>query len=802
MKKDRSIARIIGIVLSLVMIIGVFGSLPAFVSRVEASPTTEIWDWYDLDAIRNNLSGNYTLMNDLDSSTAGYTELASSAANGGQGWQPIGTCEPFVPFTGTLDGQGYEICDLFMNHPNECGLGLFSAVGYGGIIENVGIVNADMSGYGVWVDGVMLAYGIGALAASSAGTISNCYSTGAITGECSVGGLVAYHSGTMDNCYSACSVGDGAFVGGLIASNSGNLSNSYFTGSLTCQDWGVGGLIAVNYGTVSNSHYNYDEVLTNGENIITIGALFDEDFDEWLANNKSLDVNERLSQEDGYYLINSASDFKELLAFGQDDSLKFRLKNDLDLDNDPGFYIPYLGGEFDGNGHKISNLSFNFLQSYQVGLFGCIALNGVVSELGVENVNINVGNRGSSVAGLAGVNQGIVSNTYSTGSVAGFKSLGGLVGENDGTVSKCYSSTTVTSKDIGYDVGGLVGWNHGIVSNSYSSGSVTGGWSQGGLVGWNWGTVNSSYSTGNVTGYEGLPKSLGGLVGQNNYTVRNSFWDRETSGMEESAGGTGKTMVEMRNIITFTDTKTEGLDETWDIIAVDSSLTNATYTWNIVDEQTYPFLGWESGKYQLTILSTEGGSVTATVDGDETVVGSGDTQTISDISPGTVVVLVANPDAEYEFVGWQGGPINGSTNLSTNITMGIHYSIAADFEAPLPPTSGGGCFIATAAYGTPMAKEVQTLRDFRDQYLLINSLGQALVAFYYKVSPPIAEFITDHPSLKPIVRAGLVPVVAISTVAVNTTGAEKIAILGLLVVVSVAVAIWVTRRRGRDSEYT
>jgi hypothetical protein len=116
--------------------------------------------------------------------------------------------------------------------------------------------------------------------------------------------------------------------------------------------------------------------------------------------------------------------------------------------------------------------------------------------------------------------------------------------------------------------------------------------------------------------------------------------------------------------------------------------------------------------------------------------------------------------------------------------------------------ASSGCFIATAAYGTPMAKEIQVLRKFRDEYLLTNPLGQVFVNLYYKLSPPIADFITDHPSLKPIVRAGLVPVVAMSAVVVNTTVGEKIAILGLLVLVSVVVAIWAMRRRHRDSEYT
>jgi len=121
---------------------------------------------------------------------------------------------------------------------------------------------------------------------------------------------------------------------------------------------------------------------------------------------------------------------------------------------------------------------------------------------------------------------------------------------------------------------------------------------------------------------------------------------------------------------------------------------------------------------------------------------------------------------------------------------------------PSPRRSGRYCFIATAAYGTPMAEEIQTLREFRDEYLLINPLGQAFVDFYYKVSPPIAKFITEHPSLKPIVRAGLVPIVAMSTVVINTTAVEKAAIVGLLVLVSMAVVIWVIRRQRRDSEYT
>jgi len=128
-----------------------------------------------------------------------------------------------------------------------------------------------------------------------------------------------------------------------------------------------------------------------------------------------------------------------------------------------------------------------------------------------------------------------------------------------------------------------------------------------------------------------------------------------------------------------------------------------------------------------------------------------------------------------------------------------NYCIAANFtEGPSP----GGCFIATATYGTPMAGEIEILREFRDEYLLTNPPGRALVDFYYRVSPPMAEFINEHPSLKPIVRAGLLPAVAMSAVAVNTSPAEKIAIVGSLVLVSVTLAVWATRRRNRGPQYT
>jgi outer membrane protein assembly factor BamB len=199
----------------------------------------------------------------------------------------------------------------------------------------------------------------------------------------------------------------------------------------------------------------------------------------------------------------------------------------------------------------------------------------------------------------------------------------------------------------------------------------------------------------------------------------------------------------------------------------------------------------EEEEYDLTISSTAGGSVFAPGEGTFTYV------------QGTEVNLVAEAEEGYRFINWTGtvDTVADVEDASTTITMNGDYSITAHFEEEPSEPSGGACFIATAAYGTPMAEEIEILREFRDEYLLTNPLGQAFVDFYYGISPPMAKFITEHPSLKPIVRAGLAPAVALSAVAVNTSPVEKIAVVGLLALVSVAVAIWLTRWGGRGREY-
>jgi hypothetical protein len=154
-------------------------------------------------------------------------------------------------FTGIFNGNGHKIFNFTWTSDSIGNIGLFSIVGSGGQVKNLKMENVDVNA----ING----YCVGGLAGTNVGTITNCYSTGSVTGYRYVSGLVGYNYGTVTNCYSIGSVtgNDGAGrLGGLVGENwYGTITNCYSTGIVTGNAGCVGGLVGLNYqSTVTNCY--------------------------------------------------------------------------------------------------------------------------------------------------------------------------------------------------------------------------------------------------------------------------------------------------------------------------------------------------------------------------------------------------------------------------------------------------------------------------------------------------------------------------------------------------------------------
>ena len=88
----------------------------------------------------------------------------------------------------------------------------------------------------------------------------------------------------------------------------------------------------------------------------------------------------------------------------------------------------------------------------------------------------------------------------------------------------------------------------------------------------------------------------------------------------------------------------------------------------------------------------------------------------------------------------------------------------SDYSGPVEVVraSDYGCFIATAAFGSPLADEVKTLSSFRDEMLMQNKFGKLFVDCYYIASPPAADFIKEKPILKLLIRLHLKPIIMLA----------------------------------------
>jgi len=482
---------------------------------------------HDLQNISEDVTAHYELADDIDASE-------TEDWNDGKGFEPIGFDER--EFTGSLDGNGYNITDLYIDRSDTDYIGMFGFIGSEGSISDLGLVDSEVNGEET----------IGALAAWNAGTVDNSFNTGDVSGSEEegswefteseqVGGLIGVNTGTVEKSYTSGEVSTGGHVGGLIGYNTGTVKNSYATGNIiTTSYFGVGGLVGQNYGTVEtsnatgdvkgdgrvggfigansgtvsnshatgyvkggrrvgglvgansyliknsyatgdvwghslvggligdasgsldNSYYNVNEVQINGGHHLTIGGLYEEQYQDW-KEDMELDIddyNETLQPLEECYEIEDVEGFRYLLGFADNEEYKFCLDDDIDLSEYPGLYIPYLAADFDGNGYNITNLSVDQPFGAQVGMFGHND-HGSIKNIGLLDINV----RGERyVGGIVGRNVGSITDSYITGTIWGYGAIiGALVGSSSGSIENSHYNVNEVQINGGHHlmIGGL-----------------------------------------------------------------------------------------------------------------------------------------------------------------------------------------------------------------------------------------------------------------------------------------------------------------------------------------------------------
>ncbi|MFA7462662.1 MAG: GLUG motif-containing protein, partial [Anaerovoracaceae bacterium] len=365
----------------------------------------------------------------------------------------------------------------------------------------------------------------GGLVGRNTGPISISYAWGDVSGHEYVGGLVGYNEGpdaTILNCYEIGAVdgNDGSFVGPLIGRlnllSSEDIIGSFWNNNTSghdSSDWGIeeGSVTMMQQVTYFNEGWNFDTIW--GINTVDNNRypFLRWQFDAEFAGGDG-------SAENPFLV----ADADQLNNVRNHLDKHFLQTHDINLSG-------YSGGEgwepigdnstpftgtYDGNDYSVNNLTIDCNDNYS-GLFGYIAVNGNISDLDLNSVDVT--SSSDYVGGLAGRNNGLIDNCSVSGTVSingWYYPVGGLIGENHGMITNCSFDGTVEGEDD--YCGGLVGWDEGTIIDCHTTGTVRGDDEVGGLVGYKVsGIIRGSHSECTVTALNLNSTQTGGLVGNN-----------------------------------------------------------------------------------------------------------------------------------------------------------------------------------------------------------------------------------------------------------------------------------------------
>ncbi len=208
------------------------------IQTLGTGPETEKSRRTTLDLATRN-TRRYELVQDLD---------LRAIAN----WTPVGNCgaenncmvaRDKYGFAGALDGNGHTLHNLTINRPEAGGIGLFGTLAKTGVVRNLTLENASVSGRG----------GAGALVGANFGYIADCQASVKVVGRLATGGLVGGHAGQVVNCHVRGEVSGQAAIGGLVGDMNGVVRDSSANVRVTAGK-GVGGLVGLSTtGKIMNS---------------------------------------------------------------------------------------------------------------------------------------------------------------------------------------------------------------------------------------------------------------------------------------------------------------------------------------------------------------------------------------------------------------------------------------------------------------------------------------------------------------------------------------------------------------------
>ncbi len=689
-----------------------------FVPRT-AFALTNISTCSGLEDIADDLTEDYVLINDIDcSGVPTFTQIGSYGS----------------PFTGTLDGQGYEVSNI---HVSTTYAGLFLRIAAGGVVKNLGLVDIDYdaSTYS------------GAFASYLEGTLTHVYASGSLdcTPGAYCGGLAGYTpeaTAIVTSSYSNVNLVGGGYLGGIIGRfSTGTIENVYASGIISGSD--TNGIIgSVDGGVTPNvtgAYFDATRSTASAESfsnskttaqMMTQSTFSDWDFTvagdgtigDWImAGYPHLQMEHR----------SAITTLAELQLIAVDRTDNYTISNNIDASGTTGWnggagFDPIgdnantFTGSLDGNGYTISGLYIDRPAEEHVSLFGYVDDSGSISNVRVTEADFT---GDFIVGGIAGHSNGMMSNVSFSGELVGDAAIGGIAGSNIGTITRASSQGTITGVGLSYYLAGITGNNNGTVINCYSSMDVTGGDRVGGLVGdnYNGGTIRYSYATGAISG----STNVGGLVGRNQVydeeieeyregIVDSSFYDSTTSGQSDTGKGTGKTTAQMKVLATFTDTDTSGLDTVWDFVGTpyDDGGTSSTWEMDPAINSGYAFLAWEQSDTNApSAVSSLTGSVA-----ESNITLSWTNPTASDF----VSITVRRSTSSYPATVSSGTAVTSATTTTgitqTSLDDGRYYysvfaldntgnissaattSVVVDTTAPT--TRGGGTFIVPGGEGS------------------------------------------------------------------------------------------------------